>query len=49
VVFEALPDHRNLLRRPPRPPDAPLFGPDTWRRARVEGGVMTLIALLIAG
>ncbi|MEB3321673.1 MAG: HAD-IC family P-type ATPase [Synechococcaceae cyanobacterium] len=49
VVFEAQPAGPELLRRPPRPPEAPLFGAETWRRALVQGGVITAAALLLAG
>ncbi|MFM7361200.1 MAG: cation transporting ATPase C-terminal domain-containing protein [Cyanobium sp.] len=37
VVFEALPATPGLMQQPPRPPEAPLFGPRTWRRALVQG------------
>ncbi len=49
VVFEALPGGEGLLRQPPRRPDAPLFGPATWRRALVQGGLVTLAALALLG
>jgi Ca2+-transporting ATPase len=48
VVFEALPATPGLMQVPPRPPDAPLFGPTTWRHALVQGGVMAALALAIA-
>ncbi len=48
VVFEALPAHPGLMQQPPRPPQAPLFGPPTWRRALLQGGVMAALALAIA-
>jgi Ca2+-transporting ATPase len=48
VVFEALPAHPGLMQQPPRPPQAPLFGPATWRRALLQGGVMAALALAIA-
>ncbi|WP_411870417.1 cation-translocating P-type ATPase [Vulcanococcus limneticus] len=47
VVFEALPGDAALLRQPPRRPDAPLFGPATWHRALVQGGLVTLAALAL--
>jgi Ca2+-transporting ATPase len=37
------------MHRPPRPPDAPLFGAATWRRALLQGGALTLAALLLGG
>ena len=48
VVFEAMPASAGLMRQPPRPPQAPLFGPATWRRALVQGGILAAIALAIA-
>jgi Ca2+-transporting ATPase len=48
VVFEALPASPGSMRQPPRPPEAPLLGPSTWRRALVQGGVMAALALAIA-
>jgi Ca2+-transporting ATPase len=42
VVFEALPAAPGLMRQPPRPPQAPLFGPATWRRALLQGGWLAL-------
>ena len=47
VVFEALPAEPQLMARPPRLPDAPLFGLDTWRPALLQGGALTLLALLL--
>ena len=38
VVFEALPGSPDLMRQPPRPPEAPLFGPRLWRRALLQIG-----------
>ena len=49
VVFEAMPAQAGLMRQPPRSPDAPLFGPATWHRALLQGGVMAALALAIAG
>lgn len=48
VVFEALPATPELMQQPPRPPEAPLFGPATWRRALAQGGVLMAAALLLA-
>ncbi len=47
VVFEALPATPGLMRQPPRPPEAPLFGPDTWRRALSQGVVVMAAALVL--
>jgi Ca2+-transporting ATPase len=47
VVFEAIPAGAGQMQRPPRPPDAPLFGAATWRRALLQGGALTLAALLL--
>ena len=49
VVFEAMPARAGLMRQPPRSPEAPLFGPATWHRALLQGGVMAALALAIAG
>ena len=48
VVFEAMPARAGLMRQPPRPPEAPLFGAATWQRALRQGGVLTALALAIA-
>ena len=48
VVFEALPASPGLMQQPPRPPEAPLFGAPTWRRALLQGGVFALLALILA-
>jgi P-type Ca2+ transporter type 2C len=47
VVFEALPATADQMRQPPRPPEAPLFGKPLWRRALLQGGLLTLAALLL--
>jgi Ca2+-transporting ATPase len=47
VVFEAIPARASQMRQPPRPPQAPLFGAATWRRALRQGGVLTLLALTL--
>ena len=48
VVFEALPAKPGLMRQPPRPPEAPLFGPATWRKALLQGGILAALALTVA-
>ena len=48
VIFEALPGGPQLLRQPPRPPQAPLFSGHTWRQALGQGAVLTLAALVLA-
>ncbi|MFO7629364.1 MAG: HAD-IC family P-type ATPase [Prochlorococcaceae cyanobacterium] len=48
VVFEAIPAAATQMQRPPSPAEAPLFGADTWRRALLQGGVLTLAALALA-
>ncbi len=47
VVFEAIPARASQMRQPPRPPQAPLFGAATWRRALRQGGLLTLVALIL--
>ncbi|WP_216912816.1 MULTISPECIES: HAD-IC family P-type ATPase [unclassified Synechococcus] len=48
VVFEALPATPGLMRQAPRPPEAPLFGPDTWRHSLTQGAVVMVAALVLA-
>jgi Ca2+-transporting ATPase len=48
VVFEALPASPALMRQPPRPPEAPLFGADTWRRSLTQGALLMVAALALA-
>jgi Ca2+-transporting ATPase len=48
VVFEALPARPEQMRQPPRSPDAPLLNPGTWRRALLQGGLLSLAALAVA-
>lgn len=48
VVFEALPASPSLMRQPPRPPEAPLFGPDTWRHSLSQGAMVMVAALVLA-
>jgi Ca2+-transporting ATPase len=47
VVFEALEGDPQLMRRPPRAPEAPLFAPRTWRRALLQGAALAVAALLL--
>jgi Ca2+-transporting ATPase len=47
VVFEALPATADQMRQPPRPPEAPLLGKALWRRALLQGGLLSLAALLL--
>jgi Ca2+-transporting ATPase len=47
VVFEALEGDADLMRRPPRPPEAPLFAPRTWRRALLQGSALAVAALVL--
>ncbi|MEB3242954.1 MAG: HAD-IC family P-type ATPase [Cyanobacteriota bacterium] len=48
VVFEAMPGGVELMRQPPRPPEAPLLGPVVWRRALVQGSALVVAALMLA-
>ena len=48
VLFEALPASPGLMSRPPRPPEAPLFGAATWRRALAQGGLLAAGAVGLA-
>jgi P-type Ca2+ transporter type 2C len=48
VVFEALPATPGLMRQPPRPPEAPLFGPETWRTSLGQGAAVMVAALVLA-
>jgi len=48
VVFEALPAVPELMRRPPRPPQAPLFATATWQRALTQGTLLNLGALALS-
>jgi Ca2+-transporting ATPase len=45
LVFEAEPEERGIMRRPPRPPDASLFEPGQMLRS-VAQGLMVAIVLL---
>ncbi len=48
VVFEALPAIPELMRRPPRQPQAPLFATATWQRALGQGTLLSLGALALS-
>jgi Ca2+-transporting ATPase len=48
VVFEALPATPGLMRQPPRSPEAPLFGPETWRTSLGQGAAVMVAALVLA-
>ena len=48
VVFEALPGGEALMRQPPRPPGAPMFGPATWHQSLRQGTVVMVAALALA-
>ena len=45
VVFEAMPGNADLLRQPPRAPEAPLMGRGAWRRALGQGSALVAVAL----
>ena len=48
VMFEAMPGEGDLLRQPPRPPEAPLLGAATWRLAILQGGALVAVILVLA-
>ena len=48
VMFEAMPGRGDLLRQPPRAPEAPLLGPATWRRALGQGSALAVVILALA-
>jgi Ca2+-transporting ATPase len=48
LVFEALPGEASQMRRPPKPPQAPLISWDTARLALAQGLVLTLAAAALA-
>jgi len=48
VVFEAMPGSENLLRQPPRPPEAPLLGAEAWRQALGQGSALVVVILTLA-
>ena len=47
-VFEAQPGDPALMRQPPRPPEAPLFGAGAWRLALGQGALLTVVVLAVA-
>ncbi|BAY10813.1 cation-translocating P-type ATPase [Calothrix sp. NIES-2098] len=46
VVFEAEPEESNIMTRPPRNPREPLFSPQTWKLALLQG-VSVLVVLVV--
>ncbi|MEB3199620.1 MAG: HAD-IC family P-type ATPase [Synechococcaceae cyanobacterium] len=48
VVFEAIPATPAQMRHAPRPPEAPLFPAASWRPALTQGGLLAVVALLLA-
>ena len=47
IVFEAEPEEENVMRRPPRKSDEPLFGRRTWSVSLFQGfGVLVILAAL---
>ncbi|MFN9628893.1 MAG: cation-translocating P-type ATPase [Cyanobacteriota bacterium] len=48
VVFEAMPGGGQLLRQPPRPPEAPLLGAAAWRQALGQGSALVVVILALA-
>jgi Ca2+-transporting ATPase len=49
IVFEAEPADRNVMRRPPRPPEEPLFSARTVRRALLQGaGILAIVLAVFA-
>ncbi|HSE38076.1 MAG TPA: cation-translocating P-type ATPase [Blastocatellia bacterium] len=49
IVFEAEPEEKNVMSRPPRGPDEPLFGRRTWSLSLFQGlGVLVILAALYA-
>ncbi|MEB3166896.1 MAG: HAD-IC family P-type ATPase [Cyanobacteriota bacterium] len=48
VLFETMPATADQMQRPPRPPEAPLFDPETWSRALPQGGALTAAALMLS-
>jgi len=47
VVFEAMPGGAELLRQPPRPPEAPLFSAAAWKQAMGQGSAVAVVVLLL--
>ena len=48
VVFEAMPGSAELLRKPPRPPEAPLLSRAAWWQAIGQGSALVVVVLLLA-
>ena len=48
VVFAGLPGAETLIRQPPPPPGAPLFGAAAWRQSLSQGAVVMVAALALA-
>ncbi|MDZ8051163.1 MAG: cation-translocating P-type ATPase [Aulosira sp. ZfuVER01] len=46
VVFEAEPEESNIMTRPPRNPREPLFSPQTWKLALLQG--VSVLVVLVA-
>jgi len=47
IVFEAEPEEADLMQRPPRKPNEPLFGKRTWSVSLLQGlGVLVILAVL---
>lgn len=47
IVFEAEPEDADLMQRPPRKPNEPLFGRQTWSVSLFQGlGVLVILAVL---
>ena len=49
IAFEAEPAEPNVMRRPPRPPNEPLFGRRILLISLLQGGVLLLVTLLVLG
>jgi Ca2+-transporting ATPase len=49
VAFEAEPEERGVMRRPPRAPDAPLFGGRRLALCVLQGGGVLLLSLAMFG
>ena len=47
VVFEAEDEEKDVMARPPRNPNEPLFGRSLWTTALMQGGVVTAVVLLL--
>jgi Ca2+-transporting ATPase len=45
IVFEAEPEEKDVMRRPPRKPDAPLFDAALLARGLIQGAIVLLAAL----